>query len=128
MREEAEDAYSGDAVGAAGPAGSDAGRHPAKHAHQNAEENLDVHEVPPRCDQLSGHRPRRRGDQAYGGEVVWDDLWDAGAGGVKRRPALLILSDFIMHHQKYHSALQSAVKYRMIGTGDVLVWPGRCRN
>lgn len=83
MREETEGAHSGDAGGAAGPAGSDAGRHPAKQAHQNPEEDLDVHEVPSGRDKLQRDCPRYRGDKAYGGEVVRDDLWDAGAGVVK---------------------------------------------
>lgn len=82
MREKAKGAHSGDAGGAAGPAGSDAGHHPAKQAHQNAEENLDVHEVPPRCDQLPGHRPRRRGDPAYSGKVVRNDPRDSRVGSV----------------------------------------------
>lgn len=38
--------------------------------------------------------------------------------GIKRQPAPPILSNFTMHHQKSHSALRSAAKYRMMSTGD----------
>lgn len=70
MREEIECAHSGDASGTADPNRSGAGRYAARQAHKNLEEGLDVHEVPPRCDQLPSHRQRRRGDSAYGGEMV----------------------------------------------------------
>ena len=70
VRGEAKGADPADEYGAAGPTGPDAGYHPARQAHKNPEEDLDVHEVPPRCGQLPGHRQRRRGDPAYGGQVV----------------------------------------------------------
>ena len=70
VRGEAKGADPADECGAAGPAGSGTGHHPAGQAHQDTEEDLDVHEVPPRRDQLPGHRQRRRGDSAYGGKVV----------------------------------------------------------
>ena len=68
--------HPGDASGAANPR-SGAWRYAAGQAHQDAEEDLDVHEVPPRRDQLPGHRQRRRGDEAYGGEVVQDNSENA---------------------------------------------------
>ena len=59
-----------DASGTADPDRSGARRYAAGQAHQDTEEDLDVHEIPPRCDQLPGHRQRRRGDEAYCGQVV----------------------------------------------------------
>ncbi len=65
-----EGADSADEHGAASPAGPGTGHHSTGQAHQDPEEDLDVHEVPPRRDQLPGHRQRRRSDPAHGGEVV----------------------------------------------------------
>lgn len=70
MREEIKCAHSENAGGAAGPDRSGAGRYAAGQVHQDAEEDLDVHEVPPRGDQLPGYRQRRRGNEAYSGEMV----------------------------------------------------------
>ena len=77
VRGEVEDADSADERGAAGPAEPSTGHHSTGQAHQDPEEDLDVHEIPPRRDQLPGHRQRRRGDEAYGGEVVQDNSENA---------------------------------------------------
>ena len=70
VRSKAEGADPADERGAASPAGPGTGQHPAGQAHQDTEEDLEVHEIPPRCDQLPSHRQRRRGDESYGGKMV----------------------------------------------------------